>query len=298
MAEAGPGQLILCPTPVGNLEDITLRSLRALREADVVFAEDTRHTRILLDHYGIRAPLRSCHDHNELERATDAVARIERGQRVVVVSDAGTPGIADPGFRVVAAVIARGLPVTALPRPSALLPALTMSGLPTAPFCFLGFLPRRPGARRESLRWALGLPCTGIAYEAPHRVAATLREAAALEPARPAALVREVSKVHEEVARGTLAELAARYTDAAPRGEITLLWGPAAASVIRQAQEPEDFAAAVARGLAEGLSPRRAARRAARAAGLPERQAYDRWLRTAAPATNAGEDGAVEPQRP
>jgi 16S rRNA (cytidine1402-2'-O)-methyltransferase len=271
-----PGQLILCPTPVGNLEDITLRALRALREADVVFAEDTRRTRALLAHFDVHVPLRSCHDHNETERAAEAVGRVRAGERVVVVSDAGTPGLADPGFRLVQAVVAAGLPVTALPGPSALLPALTLSGLPTDRFCFLGFLPRRARERHQALAWALPLPCTVAAYEAPHRLAATLRDAAEVAPERPAALARELSKVYEEVVRGSLAELAARYRAAAPRGEITLLWGPAPQSAVAAVED--DFPAAVARGLADGLSPRQAAKRAARASGLPERDAYDRWL--------------------
>ena len=278
MADGRSGRLILCPTPVGNLEDITLRALRALREADVVFAEDTRRTRVLLDHFEIHVPLRSCHDHNEAERAAELVTRLAAGERVVAVSDAGTPGLADPGYRLVAAAIAAGLEVTALPGPSALLPALTLSGLPTDSFCFVGFLPRRPGERRQALARALALPHTLAAYEAPHRLAATLRAAAELDPDRPAVLVRELSKVHEEVVRATLAELAQRYASEPPRGEITLLWGPAPAAAPPCPAEVVDFADAVARGLAAGLSPRQAARQAARAAGLPERGAYDRWL--------------------
>jgi 16S rRNA (cytidine1402-2'-O)-methyltransferase len=279
VAEGRPGQLILCPTPVGNLEDITLRALRSLREADVIFAEDTRRARVLLDHFGVRVPLRSCHDHNEAERAVEAVDRVRAGQRVAVISDAGTPGLADPGFRLVAAVVAAGLPVTALPGPSALLPALTLSGLPTDSFCFLGFLPRRPRELRRTLARGLALPCTVAAYEAPHRITATLQAAAELAPQRPAALVRELSKVHEEVTRATLADIARRCQQAPPRGEMTLLWGPAPApaSAPGDPEPPADFAAAVARGLAAGLSPRQAAKQAARAAGLPARGAYDRW---------------------
>ncbi len=277
MADGRAGRLILCPTPVGNLEDITLRALRALREADVVFAEDTRHTRGLLAHYDIHVPMRSCHDHNEAERASEAVARVAAGEQVVVVSDAGTPGLADPGYRLVAALTAAGLPVTALPGPSALLPALTLSGLPTDAFCYLGFLPRRAGERREALSRALALPATVVAYEAPHRLAATLRAAAELAPERPGAIARELSKVHEEVLRGSLRELAHRCAEQPPRGEITLLWGPAPPATATETQ-PADFDSAVARGLAAGLTPRQAAKQAARAAGLPERGAYDRWL--------------------
>jgi 16S rRNA (cytidine1402-2'-O)-methyltransferase len=278
VAEGPGGRLILCPTPVGNLEDITLRALRTLREANVVFAEDTRRTRVLLDHFGIRVPLRSCHDHNEGERAAEVVARVASGQQVVAVSDAGTPGLADPGYRLVAAVVAAGLPVTALPGPSALLPAVTLSGLPIDTFCFVGFLPRRAGERRRVLAWALALPCTVAAYEAPHRLAATLRAASGLAPERPAALVRELSKVHEEVVRATLAELAARCAQVAPRGEITLLWGPAAPQAQAEPAACDPFVAAMAKGLAAGLRPRQAAKQAARAAGLPERGAYERWL--------------------
>lgn len=223
---APAGRLILCPTPIGNLDDITLRAITALREADVVFAEDTRRTRVLLAHLGIAAQVRSCHDHNEAVRAQEAVDRIAAGQQVVLVTDAGTPGLADPGYRVLQAVVGANLPATALPGPSALLPALTLSGLPTAGFCFLGFLPRRPGQRARALTAGLRLPYTVAVYESPHRILATLNAAADLAPERPAAIARELTKLHEEVIRGTLRELAARWTEP-PRGEIILLWGPA-----------------------------------------------------------------------
>lgn len=224
-----PGRLVLCPTPIGNLADITLRALEELRAADRVLAEDTRRTAILLRHYDIRCPLESYHDHNEDARAIEVVARLQRGERIALVSDAGSPMLADPGFRLVRAAVVAEIPVTALPGPSALLPALMVAALPMHHFAFLGFPPRAPTARRAAFREALRTGWTTVWYESPRRLASTLRELEELGAGeRPAAVVRELSKVHEEVVRGTVASLAARFAAVQPRGELVLVVGDGA----------------------------------------------------------------------
>jgi 16S rRNA (cytidine1402-2'-O)-methyltransferase len=217
------GRLIVCPTPIGNLEDITLRVLAALREADLVACEDTRRTRVLLDRYGVGAKLVSYHEHNEAERANDLVARMQSGSVVALVSDAGMPLVSDPGFVLVRACVAAGLAVEVLPGPSAALNALVASALPAERWQFVGFLPRKQG---EVAR-VFAASQTVVAFESPRRLAATLKTLAALDPERPAAVCRELTKLHEEVVRGRAVDLAARYADAPPRGEIVLVVGPA-----------------------------------------------------------------------
>src|SRR3989442_11192715 len=218
------GRLVVCPTPIGNLEDVTLRVLAALREADVVACEDTRRTRTLLDRYGVRAPLVSYHEHNEDRRAAELVERMRGGEAVALVSDAGMPLISDPGFVLVRACVAAGLAVEVLPGPSAALAALVASALPADRWRFVGFLPRRKG----ELRKVLGEPGgTLVAFESPRRVPATLRVLAELDPDRPAAVCRELAKVPEEGVPGPASELAERYSDVPPRGEVVLVVGPA-----------------------------------------------------------------------
>jgi 16S rRNA (cytidine1402-2'-O)-methyltransferase len=218
------GRLIVCPTPIGNLEDITLRVLAALREADVLACEDTRRTRVLLDRYGVSAKLVSYHEHNESERARELVARMGEGAVVALVSDAGMPLVSDPGFVLVRACVAAGLAVEVLPGPSAALAALVASALPADRWRFTGFLPRKRG----ELERAFATPETLVAFESPRRVAASLAVLASLDPGRPVAVCRELTKLHEEVVRGTAAEVAARYAAAPPRGEVALVVGPAA----------------------------------------------------------------------
>jgi 16S rRNA (cytidine1402-2'-O)-methyltransferase len=218
------GRLVVCPTPIGNLEDVTLRVLAALREADVVACEDTRRTRVLLDRYGVQATLVSYHEHNERARAQELVERMRAGAVVALVSDAGMPLVSDPGFVLVQACVAAGLAVEVLPGPSAALAALVASALPADRWRFAGFLPRRRGELAAVLRDAAGE--TLVAFESPRRVAATLSVLADLDPERPVAVCRELTKVHEEVARGSAGELAARYRDAPPRGEVALVVGP------------------------------------------------------------------------
>lgn len=213
------GRLVVVPTPIGNLEDVTLRALSALRDADVIACEDTRRSRVLMDRFGVTAPLVSYHEHNEEGRARELVQRIQKGETVALVSDAGMPLVSDPGFVLLRDAIAAGLAVEVLPGPSAVLTALVASGLPSASWRFLGFLPRKAG----DLRDALAGPETLVAFESPNRLAKSL---AAIDPDREVAVCRELTKVHEEVVRGTARELAARYAAAPPKGEIVLVVGP------------------------------------------------------------------------
>jgi 16S rRNA (cytidine1402-2'-O)-methyltransferase len=218
------GSLVVCPTPIGNMEDITLRVLTALREADVVACEDTRHTRVLLDRHGISARTVSYHEHNESSRAAELVGRMQAGETVALVSDAGMPLVNDPGFLLVAACVAAGVGVEVLPGPSAALTALVVSGLPAATWRFVGFLPRKRG-ELETLFRSAGE--TLVAFESPRRVGASLAALTAVDPDRAVAVCRELTKLHEEVVRGTAGELAARYAAADPRGEVVVVIGGA-----------------------------------------------------------------------
>ena len=215
--------LTLVPSPVGNLEDITLRALRVLREADLIAAEDTRHAGILLKHHGISRPLLSLHEHNEAQRSEDIARRLAGGENIALLTDAGTPGISDPGFRVVRECIERGLEFTVLPGPSSILPALVGSGLPLHEFYFGGFLPVKSGRRRSALQTALERQETSIFFESPHRIARSLAVLAELAPDRPVCVARELSKKFEEYWRGSAADVSARAAQQPPRGEICLL---------------------------------------------------------------------------
>jgi 16S rRNA (cytidine1402-2'-O)-methyltransferase len=219
------GRLIVCPTPIGNLEDITLRVLAALREADVVACEDTRRTRVLLDRYGVKAKLVSYHEHNEAQRSAELVKRMHSGGVVALVSDAGMPLVSDPGYVLVRACVAAGLAVEVLPGPSAALAALVASALPADHWRFEGFLPRKRG----ELERVFAATDTVVAFESPRRVAASLAVLAAIDPQRPVAVCRELTKLHEEVVRGAASELAERYAAAEPKGEVAIVVGPAAA---------------------------------------------------------------------
>jgi 16S rRNA (cytidine1402-2'-O)-methyltransferase len=216
---------VVCPTPIGNLEDVTLRVLAALGAAEAVACEDTRHTRGLLRRHGIEPrELVSFHEHNERERAAELVERMRGGATVALVSDAGTPLISDPGYELVRASIAAEIPVEALPGPSAAVSALVAAGLPAERWCFVGFLPRKRGELERVLLHNAG---TLVAFESPRRLAATLGVLAEHDPERPAAVCRELTKLHEEVRRGCAAELAAHYREHPPRGEVVLVVGPA-----------------------------------------------------------------------
>jgi 16S rRNA (cytidine1402-2'-O)-methyltransferase len=217
------GRLIVCPTPIGNLEDVTLRVLAALREADLVACEDTRRTRVLLDRYGVGGTLVSYHEHNERARSDELIARMQQGAVVALVSDAGMPLVSDPGLILVRACVAAGLGVEVLPGPSAALSALVASALPADRWQFVGFLPRK----RSELAAVLQTPETVVAFESPRRIGATLALLAESDPTRQVAVCRELTKLHEEIVRGTAAELAGRYAGEPPKGEIVLVLGPA-----------------------------------------------------------------------
>jgi 16S rRNA (cytidine1402-2'-O)-methyltransferase len=219
------GKLIVCPTPIGNLEDITLRVLAALREADLIACEDTRRTGLLLKNYGVSGKLISYYEQNEKGRSAELVKRMHNGEVVALVSDAGMPLVSDPGFVLVRACVAAGLEVEVLPGPSAALAALVASALPADHWRFAGFLPRKRG----ELEQAFAGKETLVAFESPRRVADSLAVLAELDPQRPVAVCRELTKVHEEVVRGRADELAARYAKEPPRGEVVLVVGPAPA---------------------------------------------------------------------
>jgi 16S rRNA (cytidine1402-2'-O)-methyltransferase len=260
------GRLVVCPTPIGNLEDVTLRVLAALRDADVVACEDTRRTGVLLERYGVQATLVSYHEHNERERAAELVERMRAGAVVALVSDAGMPLVSDPGYVLVRGCVAAGLAVEVLPGPSAVLAALVASALPAHGWRFAGFLPRKPAALQE----VLSSPDTVVAFESPRRVAVSLAALADLDPGRPVAVCRELTKLHEEVVRGTAAELAARYEDESPRGEVVLVVGGAPRN------EGADPAAvdAVRRLIDAGARPRAAASVVAELTGSPANELY------------------------
>jgi 16S rRNA (cytidine1402-2'-O)-methyltransferase len=261
------GRLIVCPTPIGNLEDVTLRVLAALREADVVACEDTRRTRVLLDRYGVSAYLVSYHEHNELERAAELVERMRAGAVVALVSDAGMPLVSDPGFVLVQACVAAGLAVEVLPGPSAALAALVASALPAHRWRFAGFLPRK----RAELVDAFRSPETLVAFESPRRVAASLRALADVDPERPVAVCRELTKVHEEIVRGSAAELAERYAAAPPRGEVVLVVGGAPADAT---SDIAPALVAVRRLVEAGAKPRAAASVVAELTGVGANALY------------------------
>jgi 16S rRNA (cytidine1402-2'-O)-methyltransferase len=223
---ASVGRLVVCPTPIGNLEDVTLRVLAALAHADVVACEDTRHTRGLLDRHGITARLVSLHEHNERARAGELLERIRGGEVVALVSDAGTPLVSDPGYALVRGCIEEGLELEVLPGPSSVLTALVASGLPSERWRFVGFLPRKSTERERLLE---GAEETLVAFESPRRLAGTLAGLAEHDPGRRMVVCRELTKMHEEVRRGTAAELAGHYRDNAPRGEVVIVVGAATA---------------------------------------------------------------------
>ncbi|HEY5479074.1 MAG TPA: 16S rRNA (cytidine(1402)-2'-O)-methyltransferase [Gaiellaceae bacterium] len=262
--------LAICATPIGNLEDVTLRVLSELEQADLVLCEDTRQTRKLLARHGIEARTLSYHEHNEAARVAELLPRLEAGERIALVSDAGMPAINDPGARLVRAALEAGLPVTVLPGPSAVETALVSSGLAGERYQFLGYLPRSEKARealwRELSRW----PYPSVAFESPKRLSATLASLAGFDPERELAVCRELSKRFEEVARGSARELAGRF-EQAPKGEITLVIGPAAA----ESDEKEEAAtAAVAELIGAGLPRRHAVELVAKLTGVGRNRLY------------------------
>jgi 16S rRNA (cytidine1402-2'-O)-methyltransferase len=271
-AQAAAGRLVVCPTPIGNLEDVTLRSLVVLQGADVVACEDTRHAKILLDRYGLTVPLLSFHEHNERARATELIARMRGGEVVALISDAGTPLLSDPGFSLVRDCIQAGISVEVLPGASAVLTALIASGLPVQRWLFVGFLPRK---RAELDAILADAPETVVAFESPRRLARTLGALAAIDPERPVAVCRELTKLHEEVRRGSAAELATHYEKSPPRGEIVLVFGCAAPG-----RAPREEAFAALRDLIDaGAKPRAAAAAVGKLTGLAANELYRELMR-------------------
>ncbi|HET6349119.1 MAG TPA: 16S rRNA (cytidine(1402)-2'-O)-methyltransferase [Candidatus Krumholzibacteria bacterium] len=218
-----PGSLTLVATPIGNLGDITLRALEILKSVNVILAEDTRHSRRLLNHYAIATPLVAYHDHNEARVTPSLVERMQKGEKMALITDAGTPGISDPGFYLVRAALAAGISVTAAPGPSALLAALTLSGFPCETFVFVGFTPKKPGELAKLVETLAEEPRTTVLYVAPHQLRKVIDAIAARLPDREIAVARELTKLHEDVVRGTAAELKMKFAPTMPRGEFVLV---------------------------------------------------------------------------
>ncbi len=272
--QAPVGRLVVCATPIGNLQDVTIRVLDALRAAHVVACEDTRHTRLLLERHGISTRTVSVHEHNERARAGELVERMRSGETVALVSDAGTPLVSDPGFALVRACVQAGIHVEALPGPSAVLAALVVSGLPCDRWRFVGFLPR---ARRQLGELLAGVTDTLVAFESPARLAKTLELLATQDPARAVAVCRELTKLHEEVRRGSAAELAAYYGETPARGEVVLVVGAA-----ELARAPLQEALVAVRELIDaGAKPRPAAAAVAKLTGLRANELYREITRDA-----------------
>ncbi|MFL5942488.1 MAG: 16S rRNA (cytidine(1402)-2'-O)-methyltransferase [Gaiellaceae bacterium] len=267
--------LAVCATPIGNLEDVTLRVLAELAAADLVLCEDTRHTRVLLSRHGIDARLLSYHEHNEAQRTAELLPRLEAGDTVALVSDAGLPGVSDPGARLVRAALEAGIDVTVLPGPSAVETALVASGLVAEQYRFLGFLPRGEGRLAALWDELSGWPWPAVAFESPRRLPATLRSLAAVDPEREVAVCRELTKRFEEVVRGTAREVAERF-EVPPKGEITLVLG---AAVGRGDHEGERKAlVAIAELVAAGVPRRQAAEIVSGLVGIPRNRLYKRSL--------------------
>jgi len=277
---SAPGTLFLVGTPIGNLEDITLRALRTLKEVDLIACEDTRHTQKLLNHYGIEKRTVSYHEHNELERAPELIVHLEKGENVAVVSDAGMPGVSDPGYRLVALALRHHIRVVPIPGASAFLSALVASGLPTDSFRFCGFLPAKAGARRSMLESSRSSPRTQIFYEAPHRLLETMQDVIEnLGPDRRVVVAREVTKVHEEFLRGKAAEVLAELKNRSEvKGEITLL---IAKGDDHEASRPAESVAVRIRELMQSaeVEEKDALKQAAKEFGLSKSEAYREWQR-------------------
>lgn len=269
------GTLYIVATPIGNLEDITYRAVRILREADLIACEDTRHTQRLLDRFGIDKPLVSYHEHNEQSRSDELIARLREGANIALVSDAGTPLIADPGYRVVGKARDAGIMVVPVPGPSAALAALSASGLPTDAFLFRGFLPAKGGQRRRVLEQLAELDVSLVFYEAPHRILETLGDIASVMGARPVVLARELTKIHEEFLAGTAAELLDRLRQReAIRGEFTIVVGKSTGSV----EETGTIEEVVEELIRSGVPRMDALKQVARRRGVSKREIYKRTL--------------------
>jgi 16S rRNA (cytidine1402-2'-O)-methyltransferase len=281
-AAPSEGCLYLVGTPIGNLEDITMRAVRILQEVDQIACEDTRHTQKLLNHYKIEKPMVSYHEHNELTRSPELLIQLEQGAKIALVSDAGMPLVSDPGYRLVTLCLRHKIPVVPVPGPSALLAALSASGLPNEEFLFAGFLPARTGERRRALERLRIEDRTIVLYEAPHRVEECIADALEILGDRPACLAREVTKLHEEFLRGRLSELAASLAERPARGEITLVLGPPEPSgAIGQAESAQSLSDRVDELIRQAkLDRREALKLAAKERGLTRRTAYEQLVRS------------------
>jgi 16S rRNA (cytidine1402-2'-O)-methyltransferase len=274
------GCLYLVGTPIGNLEDITLRALRILKEVDEIACEDTRHTQKLLNHYEIRKPLVSYHEHNEMTRAPELLISLEQGAKIALVSDAGMPLVSDPGHRLVSLCLRHHVPVIPVPGPSAILASLAASGLPNEEFLFVGFLPARSGERRRALERLRIEERTIILYEAPHRIADSVADALDILGDRSACMAREVTKLHEEFRRGKLSELSASLEEHPAKGEITLLIGQDDSAEVGSAADPRQSLADRVEELIHQakLDRKEALKLAAKERGLTRREAYDKMV--------------------
>lgn len=270
------GTLYLVATPIGNLEDISQRAIRILREVDLIACEDTRHTRKLLNHFAITTPTTSYHEHNENPRASQLLDKLLTGSNIAIVSDAGTPGISDPGFRVVQLAIEKEITVVPVPGPVALISALIVAGFPTDEFYFGGFLPARKNQRRARFAELANLPTTLIFYEAPHRISESLLDAFEVLGEREAVVARELTKLHETVTRGRLSELVEQFSAASTKGEIVLLIDR---TVIESPkQEPDQLVNLIEELVGQGADERAALKQAARKLGLTRDEAYRRLM--------------------
>jgi 16S rRNA (cytidine1402-2'-O)-methyltransferase len=270
------GTLYVVATPIGNLEDITLRALRVLREVSLIAAEDTRTTRKLLAHYDIHTPLTSYFEHNKLTKLDQVLAALEAGD-VALVSEAGMPGLSDPGYELIQAAVAAGIPVVPIPGPSAITTALAASGLPTDRFLSLSFLPRKPGERRALLATVAGLPYTLIAFEAPHRLLDSLDDIQTVLGDRPMTVARELTKAFEEIWRGTVRQARAYFAEVGPRGEFTLVIGGAPASAVETTWDEADVRSALTERRAAGQSSKAAVKAVTEQSGWPRREVYRLW---------------------
>jgi 16S rRNA (cytidine1402-2'-O)-methyltransferase len=267
--------LYIVATPIGNLEDMTFRAVRILKEVDLIAAEDTRHSRKLLSHFGIATSLTAYHDHNETLKTPYLIEKLKAGQSIAIVTDAGTPCIADPGYRIIRAAAAEGITVVPIPGASATMAALSASGLPTDEFTFAGFLPAKSGKRKERLRELLAEQRLLVFYEAPHRLTATLADMAEIFGPREAIVCRELTKIYEEFNRGLLPELVQHYAETPARGEVVLLVAPGEAAD----EEPVDIEGMLRGLLADGVTVKDAVRQVAEAAHQPRSAVYNLALR-------------------
>lgn len=276
------GCLYLVATPIGNLEDISVRALRILREVDLIACEDTRHTQKLLSHFDIRQPMLSYHEHNESKRAPELLSKLEEGATIALVTDAGTPIVSDPGYRLVALCVEKGISVIPIPGPSAVVAALSASGLQTEKFTFIGFLPARTSERRKALQALKSEGATLVIFEAPHRLIASLQDMLEILGNRQAVIAREITKIHEEFLRGRVDHLLQGLSGNSPRGEITIVLGPPelrvedAVSGVSAAQPISERVSEIMRQ--QGIDQKVALKQAARERGLTRREAYRQMI--------------------